>query len=57
MKNTDKIKTIEMTRAIRDSNYEKLKGKTNQERIAFYRKKAQQLHTKVGNIPKKAVST
>ncbi|CAN2042440.1 hypothetical protein GMMP15_810026 [Candidatus Magnetomoraceae bacterium gMMP-15] len=41
------IKTIEMTRRIRDAHYKQLKCKTRQERIAFYRNKAKRLHQNV----------
>ncbi|MDM8521836.1 hypothetical protein QUF80_00545 [Desulfococcaceae bacterium HSG8] len=42
------IKTLEMTRRIRDANYEKLSGKPPHERISFYREKAQRLYNKIG---------
>ncbi len=38
---------VEFVRAIRDRNYRELKDKTPQERIAFYREKARQLHAKL----------
>ncbi len=38
-----KFKTIEMTRRIRDAHYEELKDKSPQERIRFYRDKAESL--------------
>ncbi len=34
------IKSVEMVRQIRDKHYELLKGKTMEERIEFYKKKA-----------------
>ncbi len=34
------LKTLEMTRQIRDAHYERLKEKSLAERIAFYRAKA-----------------
>jgi hypothetical protein len=34
------IKAIEMVRGIRDAHYEQLRGKSPEERIAFYRAKA-----------------
>jgi len=37
----NEIKAVEMTRRIRDAHYEQLKGKSSEERIAFYRQKAQ----------------
>ena len=38
---------VEYVRVIRDRNYRELKGKSPQERIAFYREKARQLHAKL----------
>jgi hypothetical protein len=38
---------VEYVRAIRERHYRELKGKTPQERIAFYREKARQLHAKL----------
>ena len=46
MKKTE-IKTLEMIRRIREAHYEQLKGKTPQERIAFYREKAQKMNARV----------
>ena len=43
MKNIHNIKTLEMIRRIRDENYEKLRGKSPRERIAFYREKTRKL--------------
>ena len=43
---TTEIKAIEMTRRIRDRHYEQLQGKTREDRVAFYRAKAQALHVK-----------
>nr|VFJ51142.1 MAG: hypothetical protein BECKFW1821A_GA0114235_103020 [Candidatus Kentron sp. FW]VFJ61249.1 MAG: hypothetical protein BECKFW1821B_GA0114236_106412 [Candidatus Kentron sp. FW] len=42
------IKTLEMTRRIRDGNHEKLSGKSPRERISFYREKARRLYEKIG---------
>ena len=39
-----KIKTVEMTREIRDAQHEQLKDKTWEERVAFYHEQAQALH-------------
>ena len=38
---------VEYVRAIRDRHYRELKGKTPQERVAFYREKARQFHMKL----------
>lgn len=43
--NKTTIKTIEMTRTIREQHAQALQGATPTERIEFYRKKARQLHT------------
>jgi hypothetical protein len=37
------IKAVEMVRRIRDAHYEQLRGKSAEERIAFYRTKARLL--------------
>ena len=47
------IKTLEMTRRIRDANHERLSGKPPHERISFYREKAQQLYNEIGRLPQK----
>ena len=41
---TTPIDTIAMVRAIRDRHYELLKNATPEERIAFYRERARQVH-------------
>ncbi len=43
---TTNIKAVELVRRIRDNHYEQLKDKTREERMAFYRAKAQALHEK-----------
>jgi hypothetical protein len=44
-----------MTREIRDSQHEQLKGKTWEERVAFYHEQAQALHeTLKGTAARKA---
>nr|VFK50557.1 MAG: hypothetical protein BECKTC1821D_GA0114238_11093 [Candidatus Kentron sp. TC] len=56
MDNAVMIKTLEMTRRIRDGNHEKLSGKSPRERISFYREKARRLHDKIGGPPREALS-
>ena len=41
--------TVAMTRRIRDAHAEKLADATPEERIRFYREKAQRLHTELGH--------
>lgn len=41
------IKAVEMVRRIRDTHYEQLRGKSPEERIAFYRAKARLLQAQV----------
>ena len=41
-------RAVEMVRSIRDAHYEKLKGLSPQEKIAFFREKARALHTDLG---------
>lgn len=45
-----KMKAIEMVRQIREAHYEQLKDKTHQERLAFYREKAQVMNKRVKAI-------
>ncbi len=42
------IKAVEMTRSIRDAHYAELEGKTADEKIAFYRRKARALYAELG---------
>jgi hypothetical protein len=49
MKKTE-IKAIEMIRRIREAQYEQLKDKTTQERIAFYREKARRMNARAKTI-------
>lgn len=48
----NEIKAVEMTRRIRDAHYEQLKGKSPEERIAFYRRKAQAVESHVADDAK-----
>jgi hypothetical protein len=41
------IKAVEMVRRIRDAHYEQLRGKSPEERIAFYRAKSRELQAKI----------
>jgi hypothetical protein len=41
------IQAIQMVRTIRDAHYEKLKGRSPQEKIAFFREKARALHNEL----------
>ncbi len=45
-----KIKAVELVRQIREAHYEQLKDKTPQERLAFYREKAQVMNSKAKTI-------
>ena len=45
------IKAVETVRSIRDAQYEQLRGKSPEERIAFYCAKAEQMHTQVVSPP------
>jgi hypothetical protein len=42
------VRAVEMVRSIRDAHYEKLKGLSPQDKIAFFREKARALHTDLG---------
>jgi hypothetical protein len=50
------IKAVETVRRIRDAHYEQLRDKTPEERIAFYRAKALQMHVQVVPAPQQAPS-
>ena len=41
------INAVEMVRRIRDAHYEQLRGKSPEERIAFYRAKAHLLQAQI----------
>ena len=51
------IKTVEVFRNIRDEHYRILKGKSYEERLKFYRRKAHSLRTKVSRLLKKQVAS
>ena len=42
-----KIDAVAMTRRIRDANFERLKGATDEERIRFYRDGARRVHEQI----------
>ena len=46
----NEIKAVEMTRRIRDAHYEQLKGKSPEERIAFYKWKAQAVEARAATM-------
>lgn len=50
MKKTKQVQAVKLVRRIRDAHYERLKGTTPAERIAFYREKAQALYKKLGAL-------
>jgi hypothetical protein len=55
----ENIKAVEMVRTIREAHYEKIKGLSPQDKIAFFRDKARALHTELGRpeeIPRNPAS-
>lgn len=48
----EKIKAVEMTRRIREKNYERLQGMSHAERLAFYRKQAKRMNAKAARLAK-----
>ena len=44
--NAETIDTMALIRQIRDNHYQRLQGKTHEERIAFYREQAQKMQDK-----------
>ena len=51
------IKTVEVFRKIRDEHYRILKGKSYEERLKYYRRKAHSFRTKIGRLIKKQVAS
>ena len=51
MEQERKLKTVEMTRRIRDTHYEQLKDKSWEERVAFYKEQARALHEALRERP------
>jgi hypothetical protein len=48
--NAQTIDTMVLIRQIRDSHYQCLQGKTHEERIAFYRERAQKMQGKTAAL-------
>jgi hypothetical protein len=53
MKKDLEIKAVEIVRHIRDAHYEQLKGKSWDEQVAFYQKKARLLHDELKSMEAK----
>lgn len=49
-----KIKTIEMTRRIRERNYERLRGLSREKRLAYYREQAEHMNQKAAQLIEKS---
>lgn len=47
-----KINTIEMTRRIREKNYERLQGMSHAKRLVFYREQAKRMNAKAARLAK-----
>lgn len=47
-----KIKAVEMTRRIREKNYERLQGMSRAKRLAFYRERAKRMNAKAAQLAK-----
>ncbi len=47
-----KIKAVEMTRQIRDKNYQRLLSLSHAERLAFYREQARLMNIKAAKLAK-----
>jgi hypothetical protein len=47
------LKTVELTRRIRDAQHEQLKDKTWKERMAFYKEQARALHETLQRTPQR----
>lgn len=46
--NETRVKAVELVRSIRDAHYELLKDSSPQQKIAFFREKARELHAHLG---------
>jgi hypothetical protein len=46
--NETRVKAVELVRSIRDAHYELLKDSSPQQKIAFFRGKARELHAHLG---------
>jgi hypothetical protein len=53
MEKASTLKTIELTRRIRDAQHEQLKDKTWEERVAFYKEQARALHEALQKTPQR----
>lgn len=53
---THKIKTVAMTRKIRERHYQQLKGRSGTERVSFYRRKAQALYAKLEKLAQEVLN-
>jgi hypothetical protein len=53
MKQEMKLKTVEMTRRIRDTHHERLRDKSWEERVAFYKEQARALHEALRERPQR----
>jgi len=51
---TPKIKTLELTRQIRDRNSQHLEGKSRQERLEYYREQSVKMEIAVSQLLKEA---
>ncbi len=47
------IKAVEMTRRIREKNYQRLLGMSHAERLAFYQEQARLMNAKAAELAKK----
>lgn len=47
------LKTVELTRRIRDAQHEQLKDKTWEERVVFYKEQARTLHAALRKPPQR----
>lgn len=48
-----RIKAVEMTRRIREKNYQRLLGLSRSQRLAFYREQARLMNAKAATLAKK----
>jgi hypothetical protein len=53
MEKATTLKTVELTRRIRDTQHEQLKDKTWEARVAFYKEQARALHEALRKTPQR----
>ena len=56
MKNPEPIKAVEFVRRIRDAQAARLKGKSPEERLAFYREEGRKAHAELERLSRRCAA-